>query len=171
MPEPSWHHLSTGRATPTRLESLPAVLVSGFSAVPGWGDDDRSCVELALSEIATNIVEHGDVSGSGQVRARLEIVIDSRQARVVVDDDAPPADITLGGMPDVGAESGRGLALVDLVTDSFAHTTSADGNRWAFTRARTPADESGPPDARPRPDDGSGPDGESGPDDKGPPTA
>ena len=159
MPEPSWHHLSTGHATPTWLESLPAVLVSGFSAVPGWEDDDRSCVELALSEIATNIVEHGDGSGSGQVRARLEIVIDSRQVRVVVDDDAPPAGITLGGMPDVSAESGRGLALVDLVTDSFAHTTSADGNRWAFTKARTPADESGPPD------DG------SGPDDKGPPSA
>ena len=165
MPEPSWHHLSTGHATPTWLESLPAVLVSGFSAVLGWGDDDRSCVELALSEIATNIVEHGDGSGSGQVRARLEIVIDSRQVRVVVDDDAPPADITLGGMPDVSAESGRGLALVDLVTDSFAHTTSADGNRWAFTKARTPADESGPPD------DGRRPDAGSGPDDKGPPSA
>jgi len=165
MPEPSWHHLSTGHATPTWLESLPAVLVSGFSAVPGWGDDDRSCVELALSEIATNIVEHGDGSGSGQVRARLEIVIDSRHVRVVVDDDAPPADITLGGMPDVGAESGRGLALVDLVTDSFAHTTSADGNRWSFTKARTPADESGPPD------DGRRPDAGSGPDDKGPPSA
>ncbi|MDZ8200887.1 ATP-binding protein [Microbacterium sp. SSW1-59] len=102
------------------------------------GDDDQMLFRLAVSEVATNIVEHA------QSREPIEIdfalTCDAEQLWAVFTDNADPALIDLEnvGMPDADAESGRGLAIALAALDELTRRTE-DGNTWILRRRRQPA--------------------------------
>ena len=100
-------------------------------------DYTKMCIELAVSEIATNIIEH---SGDGQP-VRLHMVIDVQSDTVAVkftDDGHPaPVDLTQVNMPDDAAEGGRGLAIAHRVLDELSYTRDKDGNHWTLIRRRS----------------------------------
>lgn len=107
-----------------------------------WSEDEipdhsRMCMELAVSEIATNIIEH---SGDGQP-VRLRMVVDVRPESVAVkftDDGHPaPVDLARVSMPGEAAESGRGLALAHRVLDELSYTRDPRGNHWTLIRRRS----------------------------------
>jgi serine/threonine-protein kinase RsbW len=95
------------------------------------------CIELAVSEIGTNIIAY---SGDGRP-VRLRMVVDVRPDSVTVafTDDGHPAevDLTRVKMADEAAESGRGLALAHRVLDELSYWRDQKGNHWTLTRRRS----------------------------------
>lgn len=102
-------------------------------------EDDRMAVELALVELTSNVLKHAD-DGTG-VSCRLELSVDDDAINCVLSDTGEPGDIVLSHreMPDDFAESGRGLALVQLMVDDLDYRPGEPRNVWTFRRPRTPA--------------------------------
>jgi serine/threonine-protein kinase RsbW len=137
VPDPPWRCSNEADATPTWLESLPGWLRDSLAAVPGWPEADAATLDLMLSEVATNVVEHGTTDGPARVR--LDLVVDTSRVTVVLADDGPPAHVDVAGaqMPGTEAEGGRGLALVAALAEDFRWEQTPTGNLWSFTYARS----------------------------------
>jgi len=106
-----------------------------------WAEDDvpeytKMCMELAVSEIATNIIAY---SADGKpVRLRMAVDVRRDSVGVTFTDDGHPKPIDLGqlSMPDEIAESGRGLALAHRVLDELSYWRDPQGNHWTLHRRR-----------------------------------
>jgi len=87
-------------------------------------------IELLVSELMTNSVQ-AMAGQNGQPAIRLRLLGDNARVRIEVWDADPrppaPKDPAADGMPDLEAESGRGLFLV-----------SALSARWNWTPTREP---------------------------------
>ncbi len=107
-----------------------------------WSEDDvhettRMCIELAVSEIATNIIAY---SGDGQpVRLRMVVNVRPENVTVTFTDDGHPAPVDLDRitMADEASESGRGLALAHRVLDELSYWRDQQGNHWTLIRRRS----------------------------------
>ncbi|MGB8947289.1 MAG: ATP-binding protein [Streptomyces sp.] len=106
-------------------------------------DDVADTAVLLLSELMTNAVRHGRVSAGREVEARC--VLDGGVLRTEVADasDALPCPREAG--PD--DESGRGLALVELLADAWGARARPYGIGKAvwFELALPVAEPDGPP--------------------------
>lgn len=129
------HALVEGPADLSLVDALHAAFVSLWSAVPEVSDEDRMLFELAVSEIATNVVEHAEGPDHALVSMRVEV--DPIALTAVMTDDADPALIRLDdvGMPAADAETGRGLALALAALDELVHEPG-EGNIWRLRRLR-----------------------------------
>ncbi|WP_238994581.1 ATP-binding protein [Mycolicibacterium chubuense] len=97
----------------------------------------KMCIELAVSEIGTNIIEH---SGDGEpVRLRMVVEVQPDAIAVTFTDDGHPAPIDLSSvsMPDEASEGGRGLAIAHRVLDELSYSRDRDGNHWTLKRLRS----------------------------------
>jgi serine/threonine-protein kinase RsbW len=112
------------------LDALDAL----WAQTPDVPEDDRSLFTLAVSEVTTNMVQHGVTTTP--VTLAVDIVASSDELRATLVDTAPPASIDWHGvsMPDAESESGRGLALAQAVLDEFRHTYDDRGNTWVLRR-------------------------------------
>lgn len=120
---------------PETLEELQHALDAAWSAedVP---EHTRMCMELAVSEIGSNIIEH---SADGQpVRLRMVMTVQPDTVTVILTDDGGPAAVDLSqvGMPNEMSERGRGLAIARRVLDELSVSHNGDGNRWTLRRRR-----------------------------------
>ena len=99
----------------------------------------RGGFELAVVEVVTNVVRHSEDGAPVRVELALRATGDGIEAVIIDDADPAAVDIDGASMPDPDdlAESGRGLALVTMLVDDFAHEPLAHGNRWTLSaRAR-----------------------------------
>ncbi|MCK6081703.1 ATP-binding protein [Microbacterium sp. EYE_5] len=124
-----------GRADLALIDAVHDALEGLWVDVPDVSDEDRLLFALAVSEVATNVVEHaaGDVRPTVSIR----LAVDAGRLVAVMSDDAEPALIRLGEveMPGSDAESGRGLALALAALDELRHEAD-DGNTWVLRRDR-----------------------------------
>lgn len=129
------HVLVEGPADLSLVDAVHAALESLWNAVPNVSDEDRMLFALAVSEVATNVVEHAEGPEHPEVSIRIEADADALTA--VMTDNADPALIRLDrvGMPGEDAESGRGLALALAALDELTHVPG-DGNVWRLRRVR-----------------------------------
>jgi serine/threonine-protein kinase RsbW len=121
---------------PDTLAKLQHTLDAAWAAeeVPEY---TRMCMDLAVSEIGSNIIEH---SGGGQsVRVWMVVTVESESISVVLNDDGQPVavDLTTPAMPDELSERGRGLAIVHRVVDRVCYSRDRDGNHWTLMRRRS----------------------------------
>lgn len=133
MTDPDRRHVLETLTGPDTLEKIQQTLdaVWSSSEVP---EAARMCTELAVSEIASNIIEH---SGDGNpVRLRMEIELIDDAVRVLFTDDGHPApvDLTRVSMPDETAERGRGLAIAYRILDELSYRRDREGNHWMLMR-------------------------------------
>ncbi|GAC1319275.1 MAG: hypothetical protein NVSMB12_18490 [Acidimicrobiales bacterium] len=100
----------------------------------GWGLAGLGeTAELCASELATNAVLHA------QSPVLLAIALLPDAVRVEVE-DAAPGPIEAGALVDDGAESGRGLAIVDALTESWGVEQHVAGKTvWFELRRPEPA--------------------------------
>ncbi|CAN5374395.1 ATP-binding protein [soil metagenome] len=106
-----------------------------------WAAEDipeytRMCIDLAVSEIGTNIIEH---SGDGQpMSLRMVVNLQPDTVTVIFTDDGQPVAVNLSrtGMPDELSDRGRGLAIAHRVLDELWYTRNDEGNRWVLMRRR-----------------------------------
>ena len=120
------------------IERVHALFEELAARRPDLSADRRGAFELAVVEVVTNVIQHG-VEGT-RTRVELEVGHTEGGLRAVVTDDAEPADVDLSSaaaMPDPEdlGESGRGLALIALLVDEFAHEPLPHGTRWTLSSA------------------------------------
>lgn len=129
------HALIEGPADLHLIDAVHSALESLWNAVPAVSEEDRMLFALAVSEVATNVVEHAQGPDHPEVRIRLEV--DEEALTAVLTDDADPALIRLDQvtMPGEEAESGRGLALALANLDELVHELG-EGNTWRLRRLR-----------------------------------
>ncbi|WP_169583638.1 MULTISPECIES: ATP-binding protein [Microbacterium] len=122
-----------GIADPVLVDRVHEALDQLFENAPGAGEEDRMLFRLAVSEVATNVVEHASQREPIHVTVRLGA--DDRGFSAVFTDDADPALIDLSAvtMPGEEAESGRGLAIALATLDQLLHETDG-GNTWRLHR-------------------------------------
>jgi serine/threonine-protein kinase RsbW len=107
-----------------------------------WATEDipeytRMCVDLAVSEIGTNIIEH---SGNGQpMKLEMVVTVLPDSISVVLTDDGQPVAVDLNqtAMPGEFSDRGRGLAIAHRVLDELSYSRNEDGNRWMLLRRRS----------------------------------
>ena len=129
----------SGPAEPALIDRVLDAVDDLWTAVPHVPEQDRTLFAVALSEIVTNIVQHG--ARDRPVRVDAVITAGSEELTATVVDDGPPVRLDRQGtdMPGAEEESGRGLALVRTVLDGFEHRRDSRGNVWVLRR-RLPAD-------------------------------
>lgn len=132
-----------GPARLALVDSVLDALDAAWTEAPHVADQDRTLFTLALSEVATNMVQHG--AGPTDVTLRVDIRIAADELAATLIDTAPPASIDWHGisMPDAEEESGRGLALAQAALDEFTHTYDDRGNTWRLRRVVTLPDSAG----------------------------
>jgi serine/threonine-protein kinase RsbW len=128
----------TGRGDDAFLDDVHESLAELWRRTPS-GDEDRMLFELAVVEVAGNIVQHGgSVAGPVEVRLTLEATDHDLIAVFLDSADPPILDLSSVSMPDTDAEAGRGLALALTALDELTHVTD-DGNTWRLRRRRREA--------------------------------
>lgn len=115
-------------------------LWSDLRATESVDDMDSMQFELALAEIAANIIEHAQKTDGGQVSIRLELEVRPDSIRAKFSDDGKQArvDLKTVGLPDELSERGRGLAIALTVLDELSYRRADHRNHWALVRNRTP---------------------------------
>jgi anti-sigma regulatory factor (Ser/Thr protein kinase) len=107
-----WHHVSErfGRATSEVVRARRFVA----EALAGWGlDAEREALELAVSELVSNAIEHG----RGRVEVRLDAGDD--EVRLSVTDEGGGEPVMRQPPPGPGEIGGWGLRFVDELADDW----------------------------------------------------
>lgn len=121
---------------PDDVTAVHTFLASVWATEPSVSAEERMALELALVELTSNVIEHGARPSGVACSLRLDIGHDQVEAHLT-DDGAPvPVDPSASRLPDALAESGRGLALVQMVVDDLRYERVDDHNRWTVRRGR-----------------------------------
>lgn len=123
-------------AYPADLDHLHRIISTISTAVASYGDDFAYQMELAASEIVTNIIKHSYAATSGQVRGAIHLDLD----RVTVDlyDDGASFDWAEVPAPDMGEPQvgGYGLLIAEQTTDELTYVPgSPQGNHWRLLKS------------------------------------
>lgn len=126
-------------AVPACLDGVHDLLESVWAAHPDVGLTDRTLFEIAVTEVAGNIVEHA--AAGERLELRVLVHVTEPRLEATFEDDGPAADVDLDAaeLPDDLAESGRGLALARRAADEVAYWRDGATNRWRIVRGRTGA--------------------------------
>ncbi len=117
---------------PQALAAIADALKAAWSANAWIPEPIRRQIDIAVAEIAANIVEHAGRIQAATVEMRMEIFPD--HVEVAFTDTGVEADIDLDDvrMPGELAEGGRGLAIAKAVLDRVAYHRSELGNQWTL---------------------------------------
>ena len=125
-----------GTAGPDCLDHVHAVLADLWAGAPEVDEEDRVLFEMAVVEVAGNIVEH---AGPKPVTFELDLAVyDGHLEATFRDTGEPTGDLRVDArqMPDEMAETGRGLPMVRAVVDVLEQGRADCTNRWFLRRAR-----------------------------------
>jgi len=120
---------------PAILDHLNEVTALVRQVASAYGDDFAYQVELAVSEIITNTIEHAYGDFAGELRGQITLL--PRQIQLDLYEDGEPFDPSQ--VPSAGAteltERGRGLFIVRQLMDEVEYTPSTPrGNHWRLTK-------------------------------------
>lgn len=121
---------------PDDVTAVHEFLSTVWDGEPDLSLEDRMALELALVELASNVIEHG--AGGRGVTCSLRVDVGVDDVHVSLTDDGVPVlvDPSAAHLPDALAEGGRGLALVQMVVDDLRYERVDDRNRWLVRRGR-----------------------------------
>jgi serine/threonine-protein kinase RsbW len=125
-------------ADPDCLAKVHRLLEDMWAGSPDVSGEDRVMFEMAVIEIAGNIVQHGVGEDDGPVNCNLTLHVYQERLEANFKDDGrtAPVDIDTVAMPDPLAESGRGLALAKAAVDVFIYERHNGANHWTLCRTR-----------------------------------
>jgi serine/threonine-protein kinase RsbW len=112
---------------PDALDNVQAALDAFWSRHDDVPAAVRIEVEIAVTEIAANILEHGC---AGELQ--MEMAVHADEVHVEFTDSGDPAEVDLFmvRMPDAMAERGRGLAIAPAALRVLAYFRDELGNHW-----------------------------------------
>lgn len=125
-------------ATPEIMELVHAMLEHLWGTTPNISERDRTRFEMAVIEILGNVVEHAyaadneDVPSKGTRRFDIAVGVTDGELMAHLGDNGLPTELDLSGvvMPNVLAESGRGLALATAALDDLTYERMQGRNLW-----------------------------------------
>jgi serine/threonine-protein kinase RsbW len=120
---------------PDDLDAVQDMLQQAWRVLPPLSDDDRMRFELALVELASNVIRHADDGSGVSCTLRIENRGDRLEATLV--DSGKPGSVCISAteMPDDLAESGRGIPLIRALVDELEFGRDEQGlNRWHIVR-------------------------------------
>lgn len=125
-----------GPAAPALVDEVLDSLDALWSQSPHVGPADRTLFALAVSEVATNIVQHADAFAHAEISVDVALRVTADELLATIIDTAHPASIDWENisMPDQDSESGRGLAIATAALDVFEHSGGGAGNTWVLRR-------------------------------------
>lgn len=126
-----WVSLLRTSAGPRALEELESAVAGAWALGGQVPQVIRHQVQIALSEIVANIVEHGG-TGPSAVNIEIQMSIGPGQVQARVCDDGVEVHVDLAGlsMPACLAERGRGLAMAQRALDTLSYQRRAGLNHW-----------------------------------------
>lgn len=119
---------------PDDVTALHTFLEGVWGTEPTVSAEARMALELALVELTSNVIEHGAHGGGVCCTLRLDVGTDVVEAQLSDDGVPVPVDPASATLPDELAESGRGLALVQMVVDDLHYERVGDQNLWTLRR-------------------------------------
>jgi serine/threonine-protein kinase RsbW len=121
---------------PASLDDVHALLSRAWDQHPDVADDDRMRFEIAVVEIAGNVVEHAGDPHPVDFELAVRVEDDRLEARF--QDPGCPVEVDFGtaAMPDPLAESGRGVALAQATADELTYRRVGAVNHWLVLRRR-----------------------------------
>ncbi|MEV6164280.1 ATP-binding protein [Streptomyces sp. NPDC052052] len=138
LPEPTYRaDFAMGEHSARHLRHILRLYLTGWDLL-----DLADAAELALTELIANVVRHVP----GRRCQTLIFLLPARGVRVEVADDCPALPSVTAG--DVFDEGGRGLVLVEAVTDRWGAEPRRDGNGktvWFECWTKKGADRPGEP--------------------------
>lgn len=129
-----WPRVAT-RTTNGTAQSVGAARDFGLATLRRWTVADRAGdIAVVLSELLTNALRHGADQSARPVRVAL--VQPAQFVLVVVTD--PGQQVPALREPDYLAESGRGLHVINALSDTWGYTTPTDAGKavWALFGVR-----------------------------------
>ncbi len=113
--------------------------VRDFLAAQGVVEEEIGAVELALVEGGNNAVEH-TAHDAGCAEITFEVSLSTLETEVRIYDHTPGFDWPeQSELPDVESESGRGIFLIQSLTDRSNYLRSPRGNCLIFAKRRATA--------------------------------
>jgi len=130
VPSLTWSVI--GQAGLEWLTQIGETLAQIWEVVPGVPEDDRLMFEVAVFEVAGNMVEH---SVPAPTWYHFELDVNRSRLRAVLRDNAGRTTVPLQAarMPDEMADGGRGLPLAKSALDILEYD-AAEGNCWTLVR-------------------------------------
>jgi anti-sigma regulatory factor (Ser/Thr protein kinase) len=121
---------------PDTVDTVQDLLATIWAQTPGLDDADRMAAELAIVELTANVIEHANEGGD--ITFTLSVVVYDERIEATVTDSGTVDRVTLsdGTMPESHAERGRGLPLMQLVSDTVEHHRVDSTNHWTVVRGR-----------------------------------
>lgn len=116
------------------LERVQTSLERIWRNHPWIGSADRMAVETALVELASNVIRYALYDEGSE--AQLGLTVEEMQlvAQLVDHGREFHGDLENVTMPGLDAESGRGLAVIDMLMDVFEYRRLSTQNRWTLVR-------------------------------------
>jgi serine/threonine-protein kinase RsbW len=123
-------------APPSDVDAVHDFLHGVWRDDPGIDETDRMAFETALIELASNVIQHADAEG---VTCVLSVKTEDGHLRAQLSDTAEAGGVRLVGveMPDDLAESGRGIAFIQLLVDDLSYERVDGRNVWSIAKKRT----------------------------------
>ena len=126
----------SGLAVPESVDLLHGLLDEARTDHASLSESDMSMIEMAIIEIAGNVVRHAPPGLTVVYTFRLDVE-DDRLVGVLTHSGP---EVRLDGEPampdDLMAESGRGLALAEAAVHELRHEFVDDENVWTLVRHR-----------------------------------
>ncbi len=126
-------------ADPDCLGTIRGRVARLWADVGGVSAIDQMMFEMAVIDIASNIVRHGrpesTADGSMTCNLILEVYSDRLDARFR--DDGRTAHVDAAAMPGDLPENGTGLAMAKAAMDVLRYERCDDANYWTLSRTRT----------------------------------
>lgn len=115
------------------LDRVHQALAELWARAPHVADTDRTLFEIAVLEVATNVVVHGRTA----TEATIELRASETEVQAIFRDNGAPTevDVAAAEWPGELAENGRGLPMARAALDDFSHHRVDDLNVWRLRRA------------------------------------
>ena len=122
----------TGQAGLEWLTQIGETLAETWEVVPDVPEDDRLMFEVAIFEVAGNMIEHSVPTPTWY---QFELDVNPDRLAAVLRDNAGRTTVSpeAARMPDEMADGGRGLALARSALDILQYD-GAEGNCWTLVR-------------------------------------
>jgi serine/threonine-protein kinase RsbW len=138
MPEPSVRRTRRGPATAETVDAVHNDLDGLWAEADFVPEPDRMAFTLAVVEAATNVVVHAVPAAEDPLELEVDITAEtSRLEARIYEIGAAPAEVEVdGGMPTAehGAESGRGMALIQALVSAVVFERRDGTNVWVLCR-------------------------------------